>query len=242
MSTPVFYAIEISPWSEQARWALDYHKIPYEEIEYLPLFGAPKMKLKTLFKRKFFKKLTLPMLFVGRDLYTDSFDIAQYAENRANSEQLFPKGELDRIKRLNDISGRLLNYFRAKVFKRTIASPEAQLERITFVPENRRELSLKYVSPFIVMLANKYPVDENESPSALLEEIRAELDGGPYVLDEFSYADMILAQPLQFVVPLDNKYIPLGVQQRITMTEPELAKEFKDLVDWRDQLYEKHRR
>jgi glutathione S-transferase len=241
MSTPVFYGIEISPWSEKARWALDYHKIPYEEIEYVPLFDAPKLRLKTLFKRKFGKKLTFPMLFVDRDLYTDSFDIALYAENTANSQQLFPKAELERIKRLNAISDRLLNIFRAEIFKRTMADREAQLERIDFVPEKWREPSLKYVSPMIGILLRKYPVDPNESTFALLEEIRAELDGGPYVLDEFSYADITLAQPLQFVVPLDNRYIPLGVQQRKTMTEPELAKEFKDLVDWRDQLYDKHR-
>jgi glutathione S-transferase len=61
------------------------------------------------------------------------------------------------------------------------------------------------------------------------------------VLDAFSYADITLAQPLQFVSPVDNKYISLGDQQRKTMEDAELLKEFQDLIEWRDGLYDKHR-
>jgi glutathione S-transferase len=47
--------------------------------------------------------------------------------------------------------------------------------------------------------------------------------------------------PLQFVTPVSDQYINIGDQQRKTMGNIELAKDFKDLIDWRDRLYEKHR-
>ena len=61
------------------------------------------------------------------------------------------------------------------------------------------------------------------------------------MLNEFSYADIALAMPLQFVTPVSDQYINMGDQHRKTMENIELAKEFKDLIDWRDRLYEKHR-
>jgi len=243
MSTPVLYSIEISPWSEKACWALDFHKLPYKKIEYITLFMAPMVKLKTLTKRKFTDKITVPLLIDGSEVYTDSFDIALYAENKANAEQLFPQADIDRIKRLDALSERLLNMFRAQVFRRTKANHQAKLEKLSQLGASGRLSGIfsKMTDYMIGFLEKKYPVDDSESAFSLLEEIRAELGGRPYVLNEFSYADITLAQPLQFVSPVGNQYITLGDQQRKTMEDIELAKEFKDLIDWRDRLYEKYR-
>ncbi len=247
MSTPVIYWIPFSPWSEMACWALDFHKLPYKKVEYSPYVMAPLLKLKTLTKRKFSDKLTVPLLIDDSAAYTNSFDIALYAENEANSEQLFPKTDYDRIKRLNALSERLLNVFRAQVLKRIKDNQEFKLDKLStikplsFLPEKWLE-SLTYTADFMIdFLIKKYPVDESEPNASLLEKIRAEIGDRPYVLNEFSYADITLAMPLQFVAPVGNQYINLGDQQRKTMENIELAKEFKDLIDWRDQLYEKHR-
>ncbi len=247
MSTPVIYQIPYSPWSEKACWALDFHKLPYKKVEYLPLFMAPLLKLKTLTKRKFTDKITVPLLIDGSEVYIDSFDIALYAENKAKSEQLFPKADYDRIKRLDALSQRLLNVFRTQVLKRTKTNQEAKLEKLStmaplsFLPEKRLEAFTNMADFMIGFLEKKYPVDESESNFSLLEKIRAELGDRPYVLNEFSYADITLAQPLQFVSPVGNQFINLGDHQRKTMEDIELAKEFKDLIDWRDGLYEKYR-
>ncbi len=208
---------------------------------------APLLKLKTLTKRKFTDKITVPLLIDGSEVYTDSFDIALYAENKAKSEQLFPKADYDRIKRLDALSQRLLNVLRAQVLKRTKTNHEAKMEKLSQVkplsslPEKQREAFTNIADFMIGFLEKKYPGEESESAFSLLEEIRAELSGRPYVLNEFSYADITLAQPLQFISPLGNQYINLGDLQRKTMEDIELAKEFKDLIDWRDRLYEKHR-
>jgi len=241
MTAPVLYCIEISPWSEKACWALDFHNVSYEKVEYLTLMMTPMLKFKTRKKRKLTDKVTVPLLIDGDDVYTDSFDIARYAESKGDSAQLFPPSDLHRIERLDFLSERLLNLLRAEVFDKIRSNHQAKLEKLSFLPEKRREPSIPVVDFMIRFLQKKYPVQSNESVTLLLEEIRAELNGRPYVLDDFSYADITLAQPLQFVSPVSSQYIELGESQRNTMENVELCREFKDLIDWRDQLYEMHR-
>jgi glutathione S-transferase len=139
------------------------------------------------------------------------------------------------------LSERLLNLLRAEVFDRTKGNHQAKVERLSFVPEKWRERAVPVLDFMVNFLEKKYPVPAGESASSLLEEIRAELKGRPYVLDDFSYADITLAQPLQFVSPLGSPYYRLGEAQIKTMEDVELAREFSDLIEWRDALYEKHR-
>jgi glutathione S-transferase len=140
------------------------------------------------------------------------------------------------------LSERLLNLLRAEVFNRTKGNHLAKVERLSFVPEKWRERSTPVLDYMVSFLEKKYPVAAGESAALLLEEIRSELKGRPYVLDDFSYADITLAQPLQFVAPLGGQYYKLGEAQIKTMENIELAREFSDLIDWRDELYEKHRK
>lgn len=39
-------AIDYSPWSEKARWALDARRVPYREEAYLPMIGEPRLRLR----------------------------------------------------------------------------------------------------------------------------------------------------------------------------------------------------
>jgi glutathione S-transferase len=47
---------------------------------------------------------------------------------------------------------------------------------------------------------------------------------------------------LQGVMPVADRFIPLGPAVRACWTRPALAAEYDDLVRWRDALYEQHRR
>jgi glutathione S-transferase len=241
MGVPVLYSIEISPWSEKARWALDFYHLPYKKVEYLTLIMAPMLKLKTLGRRKFTDKLTVPLLIDGSVVISESFDIAMYAESKAGGNQLFPQNNIEKIRELDLLSERLLNIFRAEVFRRTKDNYQAKFERLKFMPEKNRSSATPVVDFMIRFLEKKYPVPSGESTALLLQQVRSELGGRAYALNDFSYADITLAQAIQFVSPVANRYIELGDHQRQTMTNPELAIEFKDLVEWRDQLYEKHR-
>ncbi len=88
--------------------------------------------------------------------------------------------------------------------------------------------------------------DELEGPArtfaAALVTLRETLGGRPYVLDTFTFADIAMAAPLFGVRPVDAAYVRLGDATRAAFTDEVLAREFKDLLAWRDELYAKHRK
>jgi glutathione S-transferase len=67
------------------------------------------------------------------------------------------------------------------------------------------------------------------------------LQNRPYVLGGFTYADITVAAPLQFVAPVDRRFIPLSDSQRALWTDEELASQLASLVAWRDRLYAQRR-
>ena len=71
--------------------------------------------------------------------------------------------------------------------------------------------------------------------------LRAALDGREHLLDAFSFADITMATSLQFILPVDDRYIALGPATRDAWTHPTLASEYADLLAWRDRLYARHR-
>ncbi len=79
--------------------------------------------------------------------------------------------------------------------------------------------------------------------TAVLDELRAALDGRAYLLDgELTYADITAAVVLQMVRPVRDAFIRIGPATRACWTSPDLEKRYPDLLEWRDQLYDKHRR
>lgn len=50
-----------------------------------------------------------------------------------------------------------------------------------------------------------------------------------------------MALTLQFIQPVDERFIPLGPGRRKAWSHPALAERFADLLRWRDQLYAEHR-
>jgi glutathione S-transferase len=96
-------------------------------------------------------------------------------------------------------------------------------------------------------VARKYGADAVAQADAMaamreaLGALRAALRGRDNVLDGFSYADVAMAVVLQMVSPVDSAYIPLGPARRRAWTEPTLAKDYADLLEWRDALYTSRR-
>jgi glutathione S-transferase len=97
-------------------------------------------------------------------------------------------------------------------------------------------------------LARKYGADAvaqaeaNATMRGVLDALRAALRGRGSILDGFSYADVAMAVVLQMVSPVDSAYIRLGPARRRAWTEPAFAKDYADLVEWRDGLYAARRR
>jgi glutathione S-transferase len=93
-------------------------------------------------------------------------------------------------------------------------------------------------------LAKKYGVSLDGIADRLrtgFEGVRRTLGGREYVHDRFSYADVLCASSLQFLMPVSERFVSLEPATRRSFSHPDLAKEFRDLLEWRDALYEKHR-
>jgi glutathione S-transferase len=239
-------ALHYSPWTEKARWALDHHRIPYRLEHYVPMLGEPMLRLRTGRLRG---PITVPALLDGDDAIVDSFAIARHAERTGGGEPLFPPAHLAEITRWNERSDEALAAERALVVARIAASPAAQAESLPrFVPEAIRPALTRMARLGAGYVGLKYSVSRDLEASearvaGALDELRAALDGRAYLLDgELTYADIAAAVMLQAVRPVRDAFIRLGPALRACWTTPALEQRYADLLEWRDQLYDKHRR
>jgi glutathione S-transferase len=241
-------AINYSPWSEKARWALDYYGVPYEETPYLAMLGELALRRRL---GRWSGKVTIPMLFDGDTVIEDSYKISEYAEEKHGAQRpLFPEAFRNEIKSWNERSEAGLAAGRALTTERVVNSPEARREAMPPVP---KILMGPLVAPVtrlgISFLRRKYKFGdtldvERLALKKMLESLREALsDGRQYLLgDAFSYADLCMAVSLQFVRPVTDEYIKLGPATRKAWTDDAMSSEFGDLLGWRDRVYESHRR
>ncbi|HEU5060347.1 MAG TPA: glutathione S-transferase N-terminal domain-containing protein [Kofleriaceae bacterium] len=243
---PVLTAMPISPWSEKARWALDHHRIRYAEEVYTPMLSEPALRWRL---RRARGPVTVPVLFADGEAYTDSFEIAHYAERRGAGAPLFRRGLEAAIARWNRLSDAAMRAGRALVSFRVENDPQARSEALPdLVPRALRRPLDPVARVGVRFLARKYGFRDDEH--AHRAELRARLiemrdalsDGRHYLLGEFTYADIAMAAALQFVAPVGDRHIQLGPASRRAWTDLELAGELTDLLEWRDQLYAARRR
>ncbi|MDI1448993.1 glutathione S-transferase family protein [Polyangium sp. 6x1] len=244
---PRLYGIPFSPWSEKARWALDHHRIAYEEVEHYPIAGELRLRI---LLRKPTGRVTVPILADHGVLFTDSFDIARHADDVGAGPKLFPAGREAEIEAWNRRSEATLAALRAMLMLRLVDDPtfaKAALPRTT--PKAIVPLLLPIGRRAIQFFVTKYRMREGaETHRAVAEEGLEALDkalpeGQKYLLGAaFSYADIAMALALQGVSPVDKRFMPTGPGGRAGWTNPELAARYARLVAWRDELYEKHRR
>lgn len=247
MARPTLVLLSLSPWSERARWAFDHHRLAYTRIDHAPVLG--ERRLRKIVGRRDGRPATVPVLVDGDTVLTDSWDIAQYADRLGSGPKLLPAEHAAEIRRWNDLADRTMAHGRALVVAGLLADPDAldesmppgvpKLVRVLARPVNR--LGTKW-------FARKYGVDITDlAPhEAAIREglaaLRAGLGGNDYLLGGFTYADIVLTNLLQAVVPVADEYMQVGPATRRTWTHPALAREFADLVQWRDDLYRRHRR
>jgi len=239
--------ISYSPWSEKARWALDHHGVRYQEVEYVPMLGEFALRKRL---GKWRGKISVPLLIKAEGTIEDSFEIAHYAEEiGSNPTLLFPEDAKKAIVAWNEQSEIALCAGRAMVTVRTMQDSTARAEAMPPLPS---PISGLLKGPFTLFgaayLRRKYQYSaaiesQNEALRNVLSNLQDTLkDGRPYVLGEnFSYADVCMATSLQCVRPVTDEFIKLGPATRKAWTDEELADNFGDLLDWRDQLYESHR-
>ncbi len=241
-----FIALHYSPWSEKARWALDHHRVEYREEEHVPMLGEPLLKLKT---RKLRRKVTVPALIDDGYVYMDSFEIARWAERAGKGPTLFPGERLAEVRTWNERSEPVMGAGRPLVVMKTGESDDSLEESIpSFIPAQLRKASLPVARLGVRFLAKKYALDLSaqerflDTMSESLAALQRAVARDRYLLGSFSYADVAMATALQFVRPVSDEYIRLGAATRAAWTQDTLAQRFPELLEWRDEIYGKHRR
>ena len=237
---PTLYVLSYSPWSERARWVLLHHRWSFDERRYLPFIGELALRLAA---RRWSGKISVPLLVDGATSVQDSLAIARYVDARGEAERLLLPEYDASIQEINVIAEQTVGAFRAQGIQLVAQNPEFAL---TFTPAALRGFPLAVaMSRFgSRLLVRKYGVDMHGARERIrggITRMRAALGGRPYVHDRFSYADILIATTLHLMAPVGNRFIPMDPAMERLWRDDELAREFSDLVAWRNELYAKHR-
>jgi glutathione S-transferase len=192
-------------------------------------------------------KVSVPLGVEGDTVLRDSLAIAKHADRVGAGSPLFPDHAA--VEGWDARSDAALCAGRVLFFARSIEDREALRESLPgWVPGPLRGAMTPVAASATRFLMRKYDAGEvalaaaTATMRAALDALRAALRGRTNVLDGFSYADVAMAVVLQMVSPVDSAYIRLGPARRRAWTEPALAKDYGDLVEWRDALYASRRR
>ena len=239
-------ALRVSPWSERAKWALEHHRLPYQNIEHAPFIGERRLRRLVGADKK---RATVPVLLTGEQVLCESWEIACYADREGAGTRLIPPEREAEVRKWNTLADETMEAGRALVGAALLASPAAIDEGLPpQVPGWLRPLLRPIGTYGVKWFARKYGLHRMEAGAqraklrSTLEVLRAAVaPDRPYLLGSFSYADIVMATCLQGVLPVADRYIELGPSTRKVWTCAELAAEFSDVLAWRERLYAQHR-
>lgn len=234
-----------SPWTERARWPLDHHGLAYEFIPYRRWVDDVWLRV---FSRQLRDPIVTPVLKDKSQVIRGAFQVALHAERAGAGPRLIP--DISAIVRWNNLSDRALTAGRLLAVQRMVDSDAALLEvAADQVPaalgrrllpllrqQLRRDAGLHGLEPGLADLSIA-------GLRAICRELREGLAAGSGFLigGRYSYADIAMAVALHGLIPVRDEHFPLPDALRECHTHEALAKEFGDLIVWRDALYEKRR-
>jgi len=237
------YAETFAPWCERARWALDHHELAYREVAQVPLVSEVALRIAA---RKLLRRATVPMLVHRGACLMGSDEIARYAERVGTRTPLFPIDRDREVAQWMETSEALMVAGRAMLLPRMRHAAAALREQLpSSIPASVRPALAWVASLGVRYLMSKYDVraehdaHHDAASHACLDGLRRVLATGRRYLvgATFSYADVTMAAALQFVRPVDDRWISIGPATREVWTNPRLADDYPDLLEWRDQLY-----
>ncbi|OUR89577.1 hypothetical protein A9Q81_21275 [Gammaproteobacteria bacterium 42_54_T18] len=245
MST--LFGLSVSPWSEKTRWALDYANAHYQYQEFTPMISNLGVRIKS---KRFFNRISVPLLIDGDSVFSDSFSIAKHANTHSKKDSLFPQEKCDEIDHWNSISEQTLEAGRALVVINMQSNREACLKSLPpFFPEPIKPLMLPVAKSGLFYLKKKYDVSEKnvrryeQIIEDNLQKLQKALADNPqYLLGSFTYADICMAVTLQVIKPIQNRHVMLDSATEQCWKNEALAEKFSDLIAWRDDIYQQYRR
>jgi glutathione S-transferase len=240
-------ALNVSPWSERAKWALDHHGLEYRVIDHMPVVGERRLR-RLVGPGK--PRATVPVLLAGDEVVSESWDIAVYADREGKGTKLIPSGHEAAIRAWCALADEAMVAGRALVVAATLASgPALDAQSPPFVPAWLRPALRPVARAATRAFARKYAlrlddVDANtRAVRSALDRLRSGLaHSSPYLQGDFTYADIAMATVIQGILPVDDRFVRIAPATRAAWTQASLAAEYAELVAWRDRLYESRRR
>ncbi|MFT7521142.1 MAG: glutathione S-transferase [Kiritimatiellia bacterium] len=234
----ILYAIPYSPWSEKARWSLDYSGVSYQERAYQSVLGALPMRART---GRWTERISIPLAIADKVVLPNSYAIARYVAG--DNAQFMPTDQAETIESWNRSSERIMAAGRRSTTLRVMRDAPAIKEAITsampaghLMPAAVGRLTARW-------LLRKYASDTDHDDDlgtmrTELLALRDALDGRQHLLEGFTYADVVMACALQFVQPPDYMRPHLTPLVGAHWRNSELAEAFGDLLSWRDRIVE----
>ena len=239
------YGLTQSPWTEKARWALEHHAVDYRYREHVPVLGEVLLRLKAR-PRPPGTKASVPLLVDNGKVLPSSLAIARHAESPGGSTPLFSSSEESEILRWADVSDRIIGAGRVRVLAGLRKNRDAQREALpSFIPGPLRFVMTPMAITAAMFLGSKYEVARDPDAEAervlgpALDDVREGLGGRATLLDAFSFADVAIAASMHVLLPWARA--PIGPATRAIWENVALAREYEDLLAWRDAVYAKHR-
>lgn len=228
-----------SPWTLKALWALDACGVDYVFENYVPPLHQHLLRLRTGRLRG---EISVPVLLGADRPVWGALQIASFVDQRAKAASGTTRlGALEVITPWSELSEAALSEGRTRVTQAYLADPSALDELMpAFIPRSMHKSMRWLVRDTLRRIERKYEhlVSEGALRKALFATRRQLAShGGPFLLGDFSYADIAMAVVLDGLEPREGAGTRGSARGRAVW--PELAGEYRDLLDWRDSLVER---
>lgn len=243
-STRRLIGIRWSPWTITARLALEHHGLPYRFVDYTPYLGEPMLRAKLGFPRR---RVTVPVLFDGAVVVTESRAIVLHADGRGSESPLLPEERAETIAEWETDVHAACQTLRGRVTRATMSDVGAINDELEpLFPRPVRRFLIPVAKRSVRYVHDKYgsKIEGIESvrqrTRPVLSRARDALSERPYLVgDTFSYADITLIGLLQGILP-DTRFGDAGANKTAVWTDAVLANEYGPLLEWRDRTLERH--
>jgi glutathione S-transferase len=221
---PKLITFGISHYCEKARWALDWHGISYNEIDWPP--GLHRV----LLKRYGARGTTLPVLLDGKTVVQGSSAIIDWAESKVQDgvRSLNPRSAND-----CRVAAKPLSVCQAGAFFQDIDSTSGSM----MWPVTRR---------IMIRMYDIRPGAASESRLRLeseLDWLDAKLSDGRFYLasDRFSRADLTVASLLAFLARPKEMAVYRGMASPDTLAADIECWRTRPVICWVNEQYRAHR-
>jgi glutathione S-transferase len=247
---PLLWHIPISHYNEKVRWALDYKGIPHGRRAAL---GGTNMLVPFMLTRG--RSITLPLLQLGGEVFSDSTTIIAELEARWPDPPLYPSDPPQRTRALE-----LEDYFdenlgapiRHFAYHQLMSDPAAfesvarglmplgPLAGVEPVSKASTAMTRSIIrTRFGIGAQDSADRAEAEVRSAL-DHLEAELDGNDYLVgDRFTVADLTAASLFYPIVQPPGS--PQGAEPSEGMLERRAELEDRPGFQWVQETYRRHR-